>query len=222
MFASLSKFFAADSLNRIGKRHGTDKYRHGYLPFYERHLGSLRASKVVLLEIGILGGHSLRMWAEYFVNGQIIGADIVRERFIQGERIACHYLDQSSRDSLIQLKALFPDGFDIIVDDGSHVMAHQQTTLAVLFPALKPGGLYVIEDLHTSLGTSEKCFESFGLERDMSNSTARLLESLHSTDSPPNRYMNEGEIEYLKRNVASCELFRAKGWSMTSMLRKRG
>lgn len=222
MFASLSKLFATDSLNRIGKRHGTDKYRHGYLPFYERHLRSLQASQVVLLEIGVFKGQSLRMWADFFVNGKIIGADIARERFIQGDRIACHQVDQSSMDSLGELRAQFSDGFDIIVDDGSHVMAHQQLTLAMLFPILKPGGFYVIEDLHTSLGQSEKCFETFGLERDMSNSTARMLEGLLATGAPPSKHMSRVEYDYLRDNVVSCELFQSKRWSMTSMIRKRG
>ena len=36
---------------------------------------------------------------------------------------------------------------DIIIDDGSHASVHQHLTLGVLFPALKPGGLFVIEDL---------------------------------------------------------------------------
>src|SRR5438445_13894138 len=36
---------------------------------------------------------------------------------------------------------------DIIIDDGSHASVHQHLTLGVLFPSLKPGGLFVIEDL---------------------------------------------------------------------------
>ena len=41
--------------------------------------------------------------------------------------------------------------FDIIIDDGSHKMNHQQISFDVLFPHLKSGGIYVIEDLHTSV-----------------------------------------------------------------------
>ena len=40
--------------------------------------------------------------------------------------------------------------FDLIIDDGSHVNAHVITTFEVLFPLLKTGGLYVVEDTQTS------------------------------------------------------------------------
>jgi len=38
--------------------------------------------------------------------------------------------------------------FDIIIDDASHASYHQQNSFKVLFPSLRPGGLYIIEDLH--------------------------------------------------------------------------
>ena len=40
--------------------------------------------------------------------------------------------------------------FDIIIDDGSHVNEHQILTFEYLFPKLKPGGVYIVEDIHTS------------------------------------------------------------------------
>ncbi len=39
---------------------------------------------------------------------------------------------------------------DIILDDGSHVSDHQKISFETLWPLLKVGGLYVIEDLHTA------------------------------------------------------------------------
>jgi hypothetical protein len=39
---------------------------------------------------------------------------------------------------------------DIIIDDGSHVNEHVITSFRTLFPYLQDGGIYVIEDLHTS------------------------------------------------------------------------
>lgn len=44
-----------------------------------------------------------------------------------------------------------PPPFDLIIEDGSHRHADQQMNLALLMPLLKPGGLYFLEDLHTSL-----------------------------------------------------------------------
>jgi hypothetical protein len=39
---------------------------------------------------------------------------------------------------------------DVVVDDGSHVAKHQLASFDVLFDLLAPGGLYVIEDVHTA------------------------------------------------------------------------
>ena len=39
---------------------------------------------------------------------------------------------------------------ELIIDDGSHINEHIITTLKHLFPRLKEGGYYVIEDTQTS------------------------------------------------------------------------
>lgn len=40
--------------------------------------------------------------------------------------------------------------FDVIIDDGGHTMDQQITSLEHLWGIIKPGGLYVVEDLQTS------------------------------------------------------------------------
>lgn len=208
-------------LSRIGKRCGTDKYRHGYLPFYEKHFEHHRLQKFRILEIGIFAGQSLRMWAEYFVNSSITGCDILEKSFIKTERVECCQLDQSSRTALAEFCKSHSDGFDIIIDDGSHIMKDQQISLIMLFSLLKPGGWYVIEDIHTSLGESEKCFEMYGLERDLSNSTAGMLRGFVESEEIKGLYFDDAEMEYLNSNILSCELFFPKNWAATSMIRKR-
>lgn len=209
------------SLNRIGKKQGTDKYRHGFLPFYDKHFSSRRLDELRLLEIGILGGTSLRMWAEYFRNAAITGCDIEEDSFFTAERVECCLLDQSSREALTAWRDAHAEGFDIIIDDGSHFMHDQQITFALLFPLLKSGGYYVIEDLHTSLGRSEKCFEVYGLNRDMSNSTEAMLKGFVDSGKIASPHMERPEEAYLENNIAACDIFYSKGWSVTSMIRKR-
>jgi len=38
----------------------------------------------------------------------------------------------------------------IIIDDGSHHVDHVESTLRILWPYLQDGGMYIIEDTHTS------------------------------------------------------------------------
>ncbi len=145
---------ARESLNAIGTRHGTDKGKggHGYLDFYERFLAELRDRPITLLEIGVLGGRSARTWAEYFPAGRIIGVDIDRNTLqFAGDRIIIEMADQSDVRELVRLGVTYGP-FDVVVDDGSHLWNHQIATLQYLYPFVRPGGYFIMEDIHTSFG----------------------------------------------------------------------
>lgn len=62
--------------------------------------------------------------------------------------------DQSDTKFLMHLRRRLlraePDGFDLIVDDGSHIPSHQLLSLIALWPLLKPGGNFAVEDVETS------------------------------------------------------------------------
>ena len=40
--------------------------------------------------------------------------------------------------------------FDIVIDDASHVNTHQIAAFGHFWPLVRPGGWYVIEDVHAS------------------------------------------------------------------------
>ena len=145
------------NLDHLGHQFGTDKSstHHDYLRFYERFFAGIRTSKASILEIGILDGASLKTWEAYFENSRIVGADInpATRRFAHG-RVAVEILDQSNLEQLVGL-AVKHGPFDIIIEDGSHLWEHQITTLRTLFPFLKKGGLYIVEDLQTNYGNME-------------------------------------------------------------------
>ena len=146
----------APSLDSLGLKHQTDKSstHHDYLHFYQRFLEPLRALPLNLLEIGVYNGGSANMWAEYFPNARIVGLDIdpSTTRFAT-DRIAIEIADQSNVDDLVRIAAGYGP-FDVILDDGSHMWDHQITSLRWLFPFLKRGGFYIIEDIDTSYGTA--------------------------------------------------------------------
>ncbi len=144
------------NLNLLGILWGTDKAKghHAYTPHYARHLRGRRRKVRCVLEIGIggydlaEGGHSLLMWRSYFPNATIYGLDI-HEKRIDAPRVVVLQGDQSDPDSLLEAIKDCPP-FDLIVDDGSHIASHIVTTFETLYPLLSPGGLYVIEDMHTA------------------------------------------------------------------------
>ena len=147
---------ARASLFQLGEKHGTDKARHvflgkSYLHIYERYLAPVRdAPSLQLLEIGVRGGHSLRMWKEYFPRAQIYGVDINPDcQRHADERIGIVVASQNDATPLESL-AERTGGFDVIVDDASHINHLTRASFEILFPRLKPGGFYIIEDLGMS------------------------------------------------------------------------
>lgn len=147
------------TLDALALRHGTDKAtnHHKYTPIYERYLGHLRTAPLRILELGVggdehpdRGGQSLRMWRDYFPNALVVGVDLHEKRLTDlGPRIKIYRAAQTDPDALAAIDDA--DGpFDVIVDDASHHNALTPQTFRILFPLLKPGGLYFVEDVHTS------------------------------------------------------------------------
>ncbi|HEX5615434.1 MAG TPA: class I SAM-dependent methyltransferase [Acidimicrobiia bacterium] len=145
------------ALGRAGRRnlawlaavHGSDKgaISHNYVEAYRTHLAPLRRRRVSVLEIGIWQGASLAMWRDYFPRGDIVGIDI-EEKDVPGPRITTLVGDQGDVEFLASLERFAP--FDLVVDDGSHRAEHIVASFGALFPMLRNGGVYVIEDLQTS------------------------------------------------------------------------
>lgn len=138
-----------DAVLRISGSDKEQRGAHHYGPTYQRIFGPMKYRRLTLLEIGVAGGESLAAWRCYFPFGKIVGCDIEDKRQLAGRRVHIHVLDQSSATDLAKV-ASKEGPFDIIIDDGSHLNAHQIFSFKHLFPHLKEGGIYVIEDTQTS------------------------------------------------------------------------
>lgn len=145
------------TLDQIGLKCQTDKASsgHNYLVQYERIIGHLKDEPITLLEVGYggyhypnRGGQSMRMWREYFSTASIHAFDI----YIKTNIPPNTFLHIASQDSPEQLEAAIRSVGqpDLIIDDGSHISPLTITTFKTLFPHLKKGGIYIVEDLHTS------------------------------------------------------------------------
>jgi hypothetical protein len=110
---------------------------------------------------------------------------------------------------------------DLIIDDGGHTMRQQQTSFGFLFRHLKVGGIYIIEDLHTS---------RWGLNSDYINkgdliTTLDLLCNFKNTNNIISNHMLDDEIQYLEENIESIEIWSKNvehNISVTSIIKKRG
>ncbi len=129
---------------------------HWYAQHYEKHFFPLRHKKLNILEIGVggyddpyTGGKSLRMWSDFFPNSYVFGIDVHPKRLDLGHRIKVFQGDQTDKAFLHAVVEKM-GGVDIVIDDGSHINDHTIKAFGALFPRLRDGGIYVIEDVNSS------------------------------------------------------------------------
>ena len=130
----------------------TDKIKLGYLETYDSVLAQWVDKDVKLLEVGVHRGGSLKLWRDYFPRSTIVGIDRqLPEHFEPGDRVQVFQGRQQDPVFLSKVATITaPAGFDIIIDDASHVGHVTKVTFWHLFDHyLKPGGLYAIEDWGT-------------------------------------------------------------------------
>jgi cephalosporin hydroxylase len=141
------------TLEQLAVKYNTDKAKfcHNYCEVYDTLFRHIRNDVKLLLELGISEGASIKMWRDYMPNAWIHGTDIVDYPDILlrdfGSNITCHNCDQTDRVKMKQMAESVGGQFDIIIDDASHAMNDILISLDVLFPYLKEGGLYIIEDI---------------------------------------------------------------------------
>jgi hypothetical protein len=155
------------TLNQLATYHGTDKssLAHDYVSRYEIYLESYRETEFNFLEIGIYNGASLKTWRDYFPKAKVLGLDIDEscKVYEDGERVKVRIGDQTDREFLRSVEKE-AGVFHVIVDDGGHTWKQQIVSFETLFPLLSPGGLYFVEDMHTSYADKWKDYEISGVE----------------------------------------------------------
>jgi hypothetical protein len=202
------------SLEEISLNYKSDKGNiyHGYLNIYEKYFSKYRKNLKNFLEIGLWEGESIRMWREYFISGNLVGADILDLSHMQLLNTQIKICDQSDRTQLQNLIDSTFNEFDIIIDDGGHWQHQQQITLGFMFPYLISGGIFVIEDLHTANNPS--------YTRDGDIDTLSILHNWKETGKLISNCMSQSEIEYLENNVAEINIEQANVSDIAFIIKK--
>lgn len=207
-------------LDCFSNKYKTDKgsmyyNAHAYASVYEHYLKSNKDQPIRLLELGILRhdiqarnlngkydeAPSLFMWREYFVHpdAEIIGCyikDFSKVSLPSGCKIIRG--DVSKPGDLLSLVESFDGGFDIIIDDASHASHHQQIALGILFPFLKKGDYYFIEDF---------CYQPPQFELQDVMKTKTILEMLSNGKHPRSQFITSKQLRYLARDIATIEFY---------------
>jgi hypothetical protein len=221
------------TLSELSKKYPTDKdFTHNYYnSVYENFFSPIKNDVKLVCEIGIGGfwgemnwlpGNSLKVWRDYFTNAEILGLDIVKHENIDDlDRIQIDWIDQSKLDVVVDYSNKL-NNYDIIVDDGSHNIYDQQITFAHFFKSLKSSGIYVIEDLHSSIEVNipEKA-ALWGWGEPGHITPLEILEHFQKTEKIISDYLTEEEKQYLQDNIKSVEIFHIGPTSITSIIVKK-
>jgi hypothetical protein len=185
-------------------------------------------------------GASLKTWAEYYPEATIYGLDLVDfsvldEHYGNIKTMCCnceirthndfdHYQNITLKNihsnmvggkiGLNQVINNFGGDFDIIIDDGPHTMASQQIFLGYMFPYLKSGGIFVIEDLHTS--------RAGGVYNDpyTDKNTLWVFENYVNNNEIKSDFMTSDEIHYLNDNIKNLYIEKGKNSEITFIIKK--
>jgi len=185
-----------NQLYELGLKYGNDKITyHRYDLIYSKFLKDLQKQKITMLEIGLGNysdgtGYSRNMWKEYFKDSKIFVMDINEEfedsigPVIKG--------DQSNINDLQKVSNICGE-LDFIVDDGSHHPEHQIKTFELLFTKnLKPGGIYIIEDIECSYWNPKSTV--YGYETGYLNIVDFFSKRLHEINYEFSRVENKLKI----------------------------
>lgn len=139
----LASFFEAHESGR-----GILKWRH-YFDIYDRHFKPFVGRDINIVEIGVYSGGSLDMWQSYFGDRcHVHGVDINPScRAYETDKISIHIGDQADRGFWRSFKQRVGP-VDIVIDDGGHEPEQQIVSLEEMLPQMKPGGVYLCEDVH--------------------------------------------------------------------------
>lgn len=205
-------------LTKLGIKHGTDKATyHLFTELYDGYFE--KCNNPNILEIGVLRGASLRLYNEYYQEKcNIVGLDN-GERWKysgNGSNIKIIIGDQSKIEDLKKCVETIKE-YDIIIDDGSHFIRDQQISFCFLFDYVKAGGIYIIEDLHSSLN------ENYNPENTITtiDMLAQLDKGTYSLHSP---YIKEDDFNRLKKQIKKITIsvnpVRRKEDGITSVITK--
>ena len=143
---TIAEIFRSQAVLDSEGRHtnGTDKEsNHHYGDAYERLFPDRTAVKL-MMEIGVADGSCLCAWQIIFPNAMCVGLDIHHSDRAHGERIEFHLGDQRKCEDCERAAA--GRKFDLIVEDATHHLDSTLLTLYWLWPFVKHGGLYVVEE----------------------------------------------------------------------------
>ena len=163
---------------------GIWKWQH-YFEIYHHHFSKFIGQEVRILEIGIYSGGSLGMWKSYFgPKCTVYGVDIEPScKSYESDSVKVFIGDQSDRKFWERFRKEAPP-IDIVVDDGGHLTHQQVITFEEVFPHMRPGGVFLCEDLQGRYNPYLSYMHGLSLhlhqDKPQTNNVQSMVHSIHT------------------------------------------
>lgn len=148
-----------------------------------------------IVEVGVKEGGSAALITLAAQPDRLLAVELAREvppllaelrDRLDGRLVTAFGLDQGDRAALTRVvdTHLPGGGIDLVIDDASHILGPTRTSFEVLFPRLRPGGLYVIEDWSAECSAAHHLARSLPAGIDFSERLAVVNQCLHILNHP--------------------------------------
>lgn len=188
----LANKYQSDKGTVVGEAHN---YTDGYEPFF----CPLKEKAIRLLEIGCIytpdnpEARSLKMWREYYPDAALFAFDILPVPDFEGGKVQSFQGDAADlRDLNLMYHTFGSELFDVIIEDASHSAVMQQALLGFMFPSVKPGGFYIIEDILNPNRGDLSEYDYLDNE-----STYDML----ALRAPKSQFLTERQMNYLAKHI---------------------
>ena len=188
---------------------------HSYHKFYEKFFQPKKSKASNILELGSFKGNATAAFYFYFKDANFISCDLYTDFFLyKSKRIKQLEIDNSSeielKEKIINKNLLF----DIIIEDAGHYLKDQIISLFILFQSLKPGGIFVTEEL------------DFPDTRDDMNiykekpTLREILNMVKNDKDFESKYVTKDQKNYFMKNIDEINIFKGK-FNEIVFIRKR-
>ena len=184
------------------KRKNDKIIAHGYAKIYENLFKPKKSEKLKILEIGSFYGNASAALFFYFKNSLIYSADINPDMYkYKGSRLKNFFADTSSRGSINENILKKKIEFDIVIEDASHMLKDQIISLFMIFPKIKKGGIFIVEEIDFPEKREDMRIDQF--KPDLKT----ILKKVISKEDFRSDYIQDNEKDYFLKNVDSIEFF---------------
>ena len=184
------------------KRKNDKIIAHGYAKIYENLFKPKKSEKLKILEIGSFYGNASAALFFYFKNSLIYSADINPDMYkYKGSRLKNFFADTSSRGSINENILKKNIEFDIVIEDASHMLKDQIISLFMIFPKIKKGGIFIVEEIDFPEKREDMRIDQF--KPDLKT----ILKKVISKEDFKSNYIQDKEKDYFLKNVDSIEFF---------------